>query len=160
MIAPSVGQNYGNFFAEAVAGQALENNNPKAAIELYEKIIAVQPNDVSSYTALASAYVATGDREKAIQFLREKLETEDTARSRDPHTQVDIVSKLTELYKASDQIAELITEYEAKLAEKPDNSSLIYLVASMKIAADDLEGVQTCSLTNSLIILHLWTHTG
>ena len=140
MIVPSVGMNYGNFFAESVASQALENNNAKAAIELYEKIIAVQPNDTSSYTALASAYVAAGDREKAIRFLREKLEAKDTPRSRDPHIQVDIVSKLTELYKASGQIAELITEYEAKLDEKPDESSLIYLLASMKIAADDLEG--------------------
>ena len=143
MIVPSVGMNYGNFFAEGVASQALENNNPKAAIELYEKIIAVQPNDASSYTALASAYVAAGEREKAIEFLREKLEAKDTARSRDPHAQVDIVSKLTEFYKASGQIAELLTEYEAKLAEKPNNTSLRYLVASMKIAADDLDGSDT-----------------
>ena len=53
---------------------------------------------------------------------------------------MNIVSKLTEFYRASDQIAELLTEYEAKLAEKPDDTSLRYLVASMKIAADDLEG--------------------
>ena len=143
MIAPSVGPSYSNFFAEGVARQSLENNNPKAAIELYEKIIAVQPNDTSAYTDLASAYVAAGDREKAIQFLRDKLETKGTTLSQAPHTQVDIVSKLTELYKASDQITELITEYEAKLDEKPDDSSLIYLVASMKIAADDLEGSDT-----------------
>ena len=140
MIVPSVGMNYSNFFAESVARQSLENNNPKAAIELYEKILAVQPNDTSAYTDLASAYVAAGEREKAIQFLREKLDVKDTALSRSPHVQVDIVSKLTEFYKASDRIAELLTEYEAKLDEKPDDSLLIYLVASMKIAADDLEG--------------------
>ena len=140
MIVPSVGMNYSNFFAESVARQALENNNPKAAIELYEKIIAVQPNDTSSYTALASAYVAAGDREKAIQFLREKLNAKGTTLSLNPHVQVDIVSTLTEFYKASDQIAELLTEYEAKLDEKPDDSLLTYFVASMKIAADDLEG--------------------
>ena len=143
MIVPSVGMNYGNFFAEGVARQSLENNNPKAAIELYEKILAVQPNDTSAYTDLAAAYVATGEREKAIQLLRERLDAKDTTLSRNPHTQVDIVSKLTELYKASGQIKELITEYEAKLDEKPDDSSLIYLVASMKIAADDLEGSDT-----------------
>ena len=140
MIVPSVGMGYSNFFAEGVARQSLENNNPKAAIELYEKILDVQPNDISAYTALASAYVAAGDREKAIQFLREKLDVKDTALSRSPHVQVDIVSKLTEFYKASDRIAELLTEYEAKLNEKPDDALLIYLVASMKIAADDLEG--------------------
>ena len=140
MIAPSVGLSYSNFFAEGVARQSLENNNPKAAIELYEKILAVQPKDTSAYTDLASAYVAAGDREKAIQFLREKLDVKDTALSRAPHVQVDMVSKLTEFYKASDRIDELLIEYEAKLDEKPDDSLLIYLVASMKIAADDLEG--------------------
>ena len=140
MIVPSVGLSYSNFFAEGVARQSLENNNPKAAIELYEKILAVQPNDTSAYTDLASAYVAAGDREKAIQFLREKLDAKDTTLSPDPHVQVDMVSKLTEFYKASDRIDELLTEYEAKLGEKPDNALLIYLVASMKIAADDLEG--------------------
>ena len=41
MIVPSVGLSYSNFFAEGVARQSLQNNNPKAAIELYEKIIAV-----------------------------------------------------------------------------------------------------------------------
>ena len=140
MIVPSVGLSYSNFFAEGVARQALENNNPKAAIELYEKIIAVQPNNTSSYTALASAYVAAGDREKAIQLLREKLDAKDTTLSPNPHIQVDMVSKLTEFYKASDRIEELLTEYEAKLDEKPDDALRIYLVASMKIAADDLEG--------------------
>ena len=140
MIVPSVGTNYANSFAQRVASQCLESNRPKAAIEIYEKMIAVQPNNTSSYTALASAYVAAGDREKAIQLLRAKLEAKDTALSQDPHTQVEIVSKLTEFYKASGQIKELLTEYEAKLAEKPDDASLIYLVAAMKIAADDLEG--------------------
>ena len=149
MIVPSIGMNYGNFFAESVASQSLENNNPKAAIELYEKIIAVQPNDTSAYTNLASAYVAAGEREKAIQFLREKLDAKDTTLSLNPHTQVNIVSKLTEFYKASDRIAELLTEYEAKLDEKPDDSLLIYLVASMKIAADDLEGSD--ALVNKLL---------
>ncbi len=141
MIAPSVGTSYSNFFAEGVARQlVIENNNPKAAIELYEKIIAAQPDKISSYTALASAYVAAGDREKAIQFLREKLETADTPLALSSNQRVEIVSKLIQLYKASNQLNELLTEYETKLEEKPDDTTLIYLVASMKIEADDLEG--------------------
>ncbi len=143
MIVPSVGLNYGNTFAEGVASQCLENNNPKAAIELYEKIIAVQPNQPYTYISLASAYAATGNREKAIQFLREKLEAPDTTLSQTPHLQVQIVSKLTEFYKVSGQMDELLKEYEAKLTEKPDDMSLLYLVASMKIAADDLKGSDT-----------------
>ena len=114
MISPSIGQSFGNDFAGNAAQQCIENNNPKAAIEIYEKIVEVQPNRHYTYDDLASAYAAAGEREKAIQFLREKAETED-----EPYAQVEIVSKLTELYKASGEIDELAMEYEAKLAEKP-----------------------------------------
>ncbi len=149
MIAPSVGQNFGDNFAQDVARQCIDNNNPKAAVEIYEKIIEVQSNRHNMYTDLASAYAAAGEREKAIQFLREKLETEAANISQDLYAQVGIVSKLTELYKASGEIEGLATEYEAKLAEKPEDPSLLYLVASMKIAANDLEGSD--ALVNQLL---------
>ena len=134
MISPSIGQNFSNEFAESAAQECMENNNPKAAIEIYEKMVEVQPNRYYTYDELASAYAAAGEIEKAIQLLREKVTTEDT-----PYAQVEMVSKLTELCKAADQIEHLAMEYEAKLAEKPEDPSLLYLVASMKIAANDLE---------------------
>ena len=37
MISPSIGQSFGNEFAESAAQQCMENNNPKAAVEIYEK---------------------------------------------------------------------------------------------------------------------------
>ncbi len=138
MISSSIGQSFGNEFVESAAQQCMENNNPKAAVEIYEKIVKVQPNRYYTYNQLASAYAAVGEPEKAIQLLREKLEAED-----EPYTQVEMVSKLTELYKVSGEIEELAAEYEAKLAEKPENPALLYLVASMKIAANDLEGLDT-----------------
>ena len=134
MISPSIGQNFSNEFAESAAQECMENNNPKAAIEIYEKMVEVQPNRYYTYDELASAYAAAGEIEKAIQLLREKVTTEDT-----PYAQVEMVSKLTELCKAADQIEHLAMEYEAKPAEKPEDPSLLYLVASMKIAANDLE---------------------
>ncbi|RKU08721.1 hypothetical protein C6502_14200, partial [Candidatus Poribacteria bacterium] len=146
MISPSIGQSFGNEFAESAAQQCMENNNPKAAVEIYEKIVEVQPNRHYTYDDLASAYAAAGEREKAIQFLREKVETEG-----DSYAQVEMVSKLTEIYKASGEIEELAAEYEAKLAEKPEDPALLYLVASMKIAANDLEG--TDPLVNQLLDL-------
>ena len=146
MISPSIGQSFGNEFAESAAQQCMENNNPKAAVEIYEKIVEVQPNRHYTYDDLASAYAATGEREKAIQLLREKLEAEE-----EPYAQVEMVSKLTELYRASGEIEELAAEYEAKLAEKPEDPSLLYLVASTKIAANDLEGTDT--LVNQLLDL-------
>ena len=140
LIVPSVGRSFGNDFARTVARQCIENNKTKAGIEIYEKIVAVHPNQHHTYSDLASAYAAAGEPEKAIRFLREKLETEAAMLAENSHVQVEMVSKLTELHKTSGGIKELVTEYEAKLDEKPEELSLLYLLASMKIAADDLEG--------------------
>ena len=148
MSTPTIGRTHLNYFIEEVARECTQRNLPKAAAEIYEKIIEVQPNQYNRYVELAAAYAAAGEQDKAIQFLREKLETESTAISQ-PAAQVRLVSKLTELYKTSDKIAELVTEYEAKLAEKPEDQLLLYLVASMKIAANDLEGADP--LVNQLL---------
>ena len=148
MIASSIGRNFGNDFAQTAARQCMDTD-AKAAVEIYEQIIKVQPNQLYTYRDLASAYTTAGEPEKAIELLRELLETEDTKLSREPYTQVEIVSKLIELYKVSGEIAALVTEYEAKLAEKPEDVTLLYLVASMKIAADDLEG--STPLANQLL---------
>ena len=69
---------------------------PKAAVELYEKFIEVRPNSHSIYPELVAAYTAAGQHEQAIQFLRQKLETEAEPISKDARTQVAIVSKLIE----------------------------------------------------------------
>ena len=140
MITPTIGQPYTRDFAHSVARQCIQRNLPKVAIEIYEKIIEVHSNQYNTYVNLASAYAATGEREKAIQFLREKLETQAVAISQNPYVRMELVSKLAEFYKAAGEIQALVTEYEAKLAEKPEDQSLLYLVASMKISANDLEG--------------------
>ncbi len=148
MIVPSVGRNFGNDFARSVARECIDNNRAKAAIELYEKIVEVQPDQSYTYNNLASAYAAAGEPEKAIQFLREKLDAVDKGLTQDSYAQVQIVTKLTELYKASDGIETLVAEYEAKLTEKPEDPALLYLVAAMKITASDLEGAD--ALVNRL----------
>ncbi len=140
MISPSIGQNFSNGFAESAAQECMNNNNPKAAIEIYERVIEVQPHQDDLYSELASAYAAAGKREKAIQFLRKKVVKIGDMSS---YAQVQVVSKLTELCKASGEIEELAREYEARLAEKPGDPLLLYLAASMKIAANDLEGSDT-----------------
>ena len=87
---------------------------------------------------LAEFHEASGGPEPAIQFLREKLEGSDISNSR-----AEFVLKLAELYKASGTLEDLITEYEAKLTQKPEDAVLLYLVASMKIQANDIEGANT-----------------
>ena len=132
MIVPSVGQNFGQQFARSVAEMCIRSN-PKAAVEIYEKFIEVYPNQTHTYQDLASAYIAAGERENAIQLLRGRLATGSTA------SQVEIVLKLTELYWGSSELEDLTAEYAAKLAEKPEDPALLYLVASMKVAAHNFE---------------------
>ena len=134
MIVPSIGQNFGQQFARSVAEGCARSDNPKAAIEIYEKFIEVYPNQTGTYRDLAAAYVAAGERENAIQLLRGRLGTGSTA------SEVETVLKLAQLYGDSSELEGLTAEYAAKLAEKPADPALLYLVASMKvIRSDNLE---------------------
>ena len=181
-----VGQYAGNDFTQKVAQRCLTENRPKDAVEIFEKILEVHPRWDYVYQELASAYVAAGDPEKAIQyltekqelgvtslsqvefvlkiaefhevaggrerafkFLQEKSETADLA-----NAQVSYVLKLSEFYKESGELEKFIAEYEAKLAEEPTDAKLLYLVASMKIKAEDIEGANlhvTTLIDNALM---------
>ena len=170
-----VGQYAGNDFTQKVARRCLESNRPEAAVEIFEKILAVHPNWNYVYRELADAYAAIGKHEKAIQFLQESQEIDKTGLSEtafvlklaelyeasggpesaiqflrkelgsgDPsNPQVESVLKLADLYKASGTLEDLIGEYAVKLTEKPENTVLLYLVASMKLKADDIDGANT-----------------
>ena len=167
-----VGQYAGNDFTHKVAQRCLSNNRPEAAVEIFEKIIAVHPNWNYVHRELADAYAATGDPEKAIRFLQESQDADKTGLSNTEFTlklaefheasggpeaaiqflheklggsdisnsQVPFVLKLAELCKASDTLSDLITAYQAKLAEEPEDATLLYLIANMKLDAEDIEG--------------------
>ena len=137
MITPSIGRNYGNEFARDAARECTNNNNPKAAAEIYEKLIEAGANQSYIYGYLASAYAAAGEREKAIAFLREQLRPDKIS------SQTEIILQLAEFCKTSGTLEDFVTEYEAKLTEKPDDALLRYLVASMKIMANDFEATDT-----------------
>ena len=131
MITPSIGRDLNNELARDVARELMDRNNPKAAIAIYEKLIEAQPSRTSYYRSLASAHAAAGEPEKAIQILRNTLET---------YSQEDTIGTLTRFYKLYGGLDAFIKESEAKLAEKPTDNHLRYLLAAMKIAANDLEG--------------------
>ncbi|MXV73602.1 tetratricopeptide repeat protein, partial [Candidatus Poribacteria bacterium] len=137
MITPSIGRDFGNEFARYAARECTNNNNPKAAAEIYEKLIEAFPNRTYNHRYLASAYAAAGEREKAIQFLRQQLKPEEIA------SQVQTILQLAEFYKTSGALEDFIKAYETKLTEKPDDSVLLYLIASMQIMANDLEAADS-----------------
>ena len=134
MITPSIGRDLNNELARDVARELMDKNNSKAAISIYEKLIEAQPSRTGYYRSLASAYAATGEHEKAIQILRNTLKTEASS------SQEATIGMLTRFYKLYGGLDAFIKESEAKLSEKPMDNNLRYLLAAMKIAANDLEG--------------------
>ena len=119
-------------FARRAAEECTRNNNAKAAVEIYERMVEI--NWERSYQQLVSAYVASGKRDKAIQFLRAKL------RTGNPEVQVQVVLKMAEFEETLDEIKTLLTEYEARLRADKINPPLLYLVATLKIVTDDIKG--------------------
>ncbi len=158
LIAPSVGQSTAINFVRSTAQHFLRHNDPKAAVEIYEKMIKVNPNDVYIYKNLVSAYEKLGETEKAMQFLRESMENTNQLNSPHPFAQVETILQLIELYKKLGKLKELATEYEAKLAKKPDDPLLIFPVALIKIGLNDLEGSDPLVeqlFENTLLIVNL-----
>ena len=158
-IRPSIGRGSGLNFAETVAQQCMTFSHPEGAAEIYEKILEVNPNNTRMYAQLASAYTATGDRDKAIQFLRTQLKDSESAILKNRRTQIQIVQKLIELYKMSGELDVLRQEYEARLTENPDDTLPVYLVALMRIESGDIEGAEPLVdqlLNDSSVINQEW----
>ena len=130
---PQYGRNYD--FARMAAQECTRNNNAKAAVEIYEKMVEIDWE--RGYQQLVTAYVASGKRDKAIQLLRDKL------RTNNPEIQVQVVLKMAEFEETLEEIKTLLTEYEARLPEDKINPPLLYLVATLKIVTDDIEGADS-----------------
>ncbi len=148
-IRPSIGHGFGPNFAESVARECIRSNYPEGAVEIYEKLLAVNPSNTRTYDQLASAYTASGDRDKAIQFLRTRLEDSELAILKNRRTQIQLVEKLIELYKVSGELDALREEYEGQLAENPDDTLSVYLVALMRVESGAIEGAEP--LVNQLL---------
>ena len=148
-IRPSIGRSFSLNFAETVAQQCITFNHPEGAAEIYEKMLEVNPNNTRTYGQLASAYTASGNRDKAIQFLRTQLEANDSAILKDRNAQTQMTQKLIELYKVSGELDALREECEERLTENPDDISQTYLVALIRIEGGDIEGAEP--LVNQLL---------
>jgi len=140
MMRPTVGTNFSLSFAYSVADRCLQNNRPREAVEIYERVLEINPNDSYACRQLATAYASAGERERAIQFIREKLESDDPMIAQDTYLRSHLAMKLIELYERSGDIASLAEEYEGKLTSNPDDRFLNYVVAMIKIRRGDLEG--------------------
>ncbi len=148
-IRPSIGRGFGFNFAESVARECIRSNYPEGAVEIYEKLLEVNPNNTRTYDQLASAYTASGNWDKAIQFLHTQLEANESAILKNRRTQIQMVQKLVELYKVSGELDTLREEYEGRLSENSDDTLPVYLVALMRVESGDIEGAEP--LVNQLL---------
>ena len=148
-IRPSIGRGFGSNFAETVAQRCIVYGHPEGAVEIYEKMLEVNPSNARTYDQLASAYTASGNRDKAIQFLRTRLKANESAIVKSRGTQIRMVQKLIELYKVSGELDALREEYEERLAENPNDTLPVYLVALMRVESGDIDGAEP--LVNQLL---------
>ena len=144
MIAPPCGEYEANL-ARTVAQECVQNNAPNLAIELYKRLIEVRPSMRDLYLGLSHAYAAAGERERAIECIREefRIVTSHPLSSNMPHQLQSLVSELIELNRGTKTYSRFIAEFEAHLATAPDNLPLTWLIAFMYIKARQLEASDT-----------------
>ncbi len=123
----------GHDFARNVAQRLTSDEKAKYAVEIFEEMMKSSTNTYPVYIDLANAYVASGNRDKAIQLLRQKLEIEDTTAKINVILRSAKFSELTEVLKA------LSAEYDELIAAEEVEPVLLYLTAVTKIVTKDFE---------------------
>ncbi len=108
------------------------NNNIKPMIEIYEK--SLETGTETYFYDLVSAYMSTGNRDKARQLLVSRLKTGTAGR------QVAVILRLSELDEGIEDLKKLAKEYAEKFSIDAAEPSMLYVLAILKIVTDDLEG--------------------
>ena len=132
---------YGSTFVESIAWECVKNNAPNDAVEIFERLIAVRPDWSNFHVGLSHAYTAAGDREQAIECIRNGLNiiTAPPLSTHHPRQLQELVSELVKLDRGTGAYNTFVAKSEARLAAEPDNLSLTWLIAYMYIKARQLE---------------------
>ena len=140
-ITPSSDGGYESTFVESVAWKCVKNNAPNDAVELFERLIAVRPDWTNFHLGLSRAYTAAGDRDQAIERIRNGLNklTRPPLSTHHPRQLQKLVSELVKLDRGMGAYNTFVTESEAELAAEPNNLSLTWLIAYMYIKTTHLE---------------------
>ena len=132
---------YGSTFVESIAWECVKNNATNDGVELFERLIAVRPDWSNFHVGLSHAYTAAGDRERAIECIRNGLNkfTRPPIATHHPRQLQELVSELVKLDRGTGAYNTFVAKSEARLAAEPDNLSLTWLIAYMYIKARQLE---------------------
>ncbi len=118
-------------FANRVASELLSNKKPKDAVKIYEKLMESSANNVSNQ--LVNAYVDAGNRDKAIELLRQKLNIEET------ESKIGIITKSAKFTELTEDLKALDTKYNALIANEEAEPVVLYLAAVTKVVTEELE---------------------
>ncbi len=121
----------GGEFADRVASELLRNKRPKDAVKIYEKLLGTSSYNVANQ--LVDAYVAAGNRDKAILLLKEELKTEETV------SKIGIITKSGKFTELTEDLMTLSTKYDGLLNNEKVEPVLLYLAAVTKAIIKDLE---------------------
>lgn len=123
----------GHGFARNVAHRLTSDKRAKYAVEIFEELMKSSSDNYPVYTELATAYVAAGNRDKAIQLLRQKLDIEDTT------TKIPVIAKSAEFAELTDDLKALSTKYDGMIEAEDVEPILLYLAAVTKVVTKDFE---------------------
>ena len=129
----------GDEFARNVANRLTRDKKHKYAVEIYEEMMKSSANTYPVYTVLADAYAASGDRDKAIQFLRQKLEVEDTTNKIGVFNKIGVIRQSAKFTELSEDLKALSTKYDGMIDAEDVEPVLLYLTAVTKIVTKDFE---------------------
>jgi len=103
------------YFYETLGYIYRSRNQNEEAINMYKKLIELEPNEIKHYDALADLYVNINDTEDAMKTLQKMLDI-------DPEN-TGARQKLTALLNQSGDINALIVEQKKMVELQPDNMS-------------------------------------
>ena len=120
-------------FARRVAQRLMSDKKHKYAVEIFEEMMKSSSYTYPVYTELADAYVASGNRDKAIQLLRQKLEIEETT------NKIGVIRKAAKFTELTEDLKALSAKYDEMIAAEEVEPVLLYLTAVTKVVTKDFE---------------------
>ena len=127
-------QTKGYHFARRVAQRLTGDNKHKYAVEIFEEMMKLSNIPYPFYTdELVDAYVASGNRDKAIQLLRQKLEIEETT------NKIGVIIKSAKFTELTEELKALSAKYDEMITAEDVQPFLLYLTAVTKVVTKDFE---------------------
>ena len=111
--------------------------NPERAIELYNEILSLSPNDVQATRALTALYDRAGDFPQVVEMLREQYE-----RSRSNTERISLLRRMAELWHHElDAPDEAIWACEQILSHAPADKEAMYRLQQILEEQEQYQGL-------------------